>query len=284
MTHVPVLLHEVLDGLALQPGMRIVDATVGLGGHAKAMLERIQPEGTLIGFDRDMRNLAMTERRLDVFGDNVQLVNESFARMCEFVNAPVDAVLFDLGYSSAHVDDASRGFSFQNDGPLDMRYDLRQELTAADIVNGWSRENMASLFRTYGEEPRSADVAKAIHDARRVDRITRTSELADIVASAIKSRGKTHPATRIFQALRIAVNNEFGEIEKGIYAAADLLIPGGRMAIITFHSLEDALVKELVIKRHDLEKVNKHVIKPQYQETQRNRRARSAKLRIVKKI
>lgn len=284
MNHIPVLANEVIEGLALKPGMRVLDGTVGLGGHAELCLEATSPDGTLVGFDRDARNLAMAAEHLKRFGERVTLVRDSFGNIAERNVGTLDAALFDLGFSSVHVDDPSRGFSFMHEGPLDMRYDTTQELTAEAIVNGWSRDDLATILRRYGEEPRAPQIAKAIFDARRNQRIATTTQLADIISAVVPRFGKAHPATKTFQALRIVVNDEFGEIERGLAAVVDALKPGGRLAVITFHSLEDRLVK-LFMKQHaSLRPTTKKPVVPAYEEIRSNRRARSAKLRIAEKV
>lgn len=280
--HIPVLAQEILDLLQLKPGMTVVDGTVGLGGHAKLMLEQIGPTGKLIGFDRDARNLALAADNLRAFGKQVTLVNESFAQMQQHVQQ-ADAVLLDLGFSSVHVDDATRGFSFMADGPLDMRYDQRQTLTAEAIVNGWSREELATLFRRYGEEPKAIFIAKAIFEVRRKHRLTRTSELAELVESVVPRRGKTHPATKVFQALRIAVNDELGEVTKGLIAAGEVLKPGGRLAVISFHSLEDRTVKTWLKEQKTFLSLTKKPVVATRAEILTNPRSRSAKLRVAER-
>lgn len=283
MQHIPVLAKEVLEGLMLRPGARVLDGTVGLGGHAALMLEATSPDGTLVGFDRDARNLAAARENLSLFGNRVELINDSFGNLAGHSVGAFDAELFDLGFSSVHVDDASRGFSFQNDGPLDMRYDTRQELTAEEVVNSWSRDELTTIFRRYGEESMSPQAAKAIFEARRNDRITSTGQLADIISAVIPRRGKAHPATRVFQALRIVVNDELGEVERGLRAAIEALKPGGRIAVITFHSLEDRLVKNLLREYTNLAIITKKPLAATREEAKANPRARSAKLRIAEK-
>lgn len=283
LKHEPVLLKEVIDGLNLQENAVVVDATLGLGGHTRAILEST-PRARVIGFDRDARNLKLAQEELSDLSNRIEFVNDSFSSIGEHVKEPVDAVLFDIGFSSLHVDDPERGFSFMKDGPLDMRYDQSQELTAELIVNGWSKDELAELFRKLGEERFAPQIAKAIFQARRKERITRTSQLADVISSAVRRSGKHHPATKVFQALRIAVNDELGEVEKGMAAAVEVLKPGGRLAIISFHSLEDRLVKRFIKGHDELEPVHKKAIKPEFEETKTNPRARSAKLRIAKKI
>lgn len=282
--HIPVLMNEVIEGLSLHSGATVIDATVGLGGHAEMILARTSPDGKLIGFDRDDRNLSLAKDHLAPYADRITLINDSFGNMAEHSLGEIDAILFDLGFSSVHVDDAGRGFSFQQEGPLDMRYDQKQELTAETIINSWTKDELADLFYEYADETRSRQIAEEIVKARKVNRITTTTQLAEVIESVVKRSGKTHPATKVFQALRMAVNDELGEIKKGIYSGINLLKPGGRMAIITFHSTEDAFVKYQLKDDPRIELVNKKVIKPTYEETQSNPRSRSAKLRVVEKI
>ncbi len=282
--HIPVLAREVLDGLALKPGSRVLDGTIGLGGHAKLMLAVTSPDGELVGFDRDDRNLAVASERCAEFGDRVTFIHDSFGSIRTRDFGTFDGMLFDLGFSSVHVDDASRGFSFMKDGPLDMRYDTRQELSAETIVNTWSFDDLVTILRRFGEEPRSAIIAKAIVDARRQMRIDTTYQLAEIVASVVHRTGKIHPATKTFQALRIVVNDELGEVERGLLAAIAALKSGGRCAVITFHSLEDRLVKNLFKTQVGLKPITKKPIIATEAEMKENPRSRSAKLRIVEKI
>lgn len=281
--HLPVLANEVLEQLALKPGDRVLDATLGLGGHAKLMLEVTSPDGHLVGFDRDERNLKIARENLSSFGDRVTFIRDSFANIAEHNVGELDGSLFDLGFSSVHVDDPARGFSFMHDGPLDMRYDTTQELTAEAIVNSWSRDDLTTILRRYGEEPRCHQVAKAIFDARRAERITTTAQLANIVSSVVPRFGKAHPATKTFQALRIVVNDEFGQIERGLTAAIAATKAGGRIAVITFHSLEDRLVKILFKQSEELQLVSKKPITASKEELRGNPRSRSAKLRVVEK-
>lgn len=280
--HVPVLAKEIIDGLALAPGATVLDGTLGLGGHAQLILAATSPGGRLIGFDRDARNLATAKEQLAVFGERVTLVNDSFANTAAHDVPPLNGALLDLGFSSVHVDDASRGFSFMHDGPLDMRYDTRQELTAEMIVNSWAREDLSEIFRIYGEEPYATGIAKAITEARKRARITTTGQLAALISSlAGGKRGRIHPATRVFQALRIAVNDELGELTRGLAAITDRLQPGGRFAVITFHSLEDRIVKQFFRDDARLEALTKKPVVASRTEEIENPRARSAKLRIA---
>lgn len=280
--HVPVLATEVIAGLELKSGSTIIDGTLGLGGHTRLILEATAPHGVVIGIDRDDRNLATAKQRLAVYGERVRYVHSSFSAM-NTLGVSADGVLLDLGFSSVHVDAPERGFSFQNEGPLDMRYDTRGELTAEDIVNGWSKDDLATLLRRLGEEPAAHRIAKALFDARREQRITTTTQLADIISAVVPRRGKIHPATKTFQALRLAVNDELGEVEKGLVAAADVLKPGGILAVITFHSLEDRLVKHWLKDAEQFEVLSKKPIVPGRPEVVSNPRSRSAKLRLARK-
>ncbi len=288
-SHVPVLLDDVLRFLDPKPGEFFIDGTVGLGGHAKELVARVLPGGRLLAVDRDQDNLSLAKKRLAAHADRVVFVHDSFAHLAAQAYAHgfshARGVLLDLGFSSHHVDDPSRGFSFQTDGPLDMRYDRTQELTAEVIVNGWTKEELVRIFRVYGEERFAAKIAEAIVRARRRERIMTTLALAELIASVLPRRGKIHPATRVFQALRIAVNDELGEIERALPQALEALAPGGRLAVISFHSLEDRAVKRF-FKQHDgkeLTVLTKHVVTPTEDEIKRNPRARSAKLRAVEK-
>jgi 16S rRNA (cytosine1402-N4)-methyltransferase len=227
--------------------------------------------------------LHLARERLEAYGSRIQFAHDSYVHIAEYTKE-AHAILLDLGYSSVHVDDASRGFSFQVDGPLDMRYDVTSGVTAADIVNGWSRDDLTTLFRQYGEEPRAHQVAKAIFAARREMRVTRTVQLAQIVASVVPRTGKIHPATRVFQALRIAVNDELGAVERGIAAAFSVLVPKGRLAIISFHSLEDRIVKRAFAEMEQAVHITKKPIVASRKEQEENPRSRSAKLRIIEKI
>lgn len=283
MDHIPVLLEEVIDGMRLQSGMTVLDGTLGLAGHTRRILAETAPNGKVIGFDADDRNLALAKEQLGALGERVTFIHSSYGDVAAHDVPQLDAALLDLGFSSVHVDDAARGFSFLREGPLDMRYDTRREATAEAIVNSWTREELASIFRVYGEERYAPQIAKAICEARKKQRFTTTTQLADFILDlAGGRRGKIHPATKVFQALRIAVNDELGELERGLQGITEKLRPGARFAVITFHSLEDRVVKNF-FKEH-LHNVTKKPIVGTDEEIRTNPRARSAKLRIAEKM
>jgi 16S rRNA (cytosine1402-N4)-methyltransferase len=290
--HQPVLLREVLEGLSPLPGWNIVDATVGGGGHAAALLDATSPGGTLLGLDRDSAAVAAASATLARFGSRARLVEGDYADIAEHVRAagfgPVHAILADCGLSSLQLDDPSRGFSFRSDGPLDMRFSLRGSTTAADIVNQEGEEALADLFFTLGEERASRRVARRIVERRRVRPFETTADLAEVVARSVGGRhGRIHPATRVFQALRIAVNGELESLDRLLASASTVLAPGGRLAIIAFHSLEDRRVKRAFREGADAGtwtlRTKKPVV-PTRAECLENPRSRSAKLRIAERI
>ena len=304
--HEPVLLEEVL--LALQPaaGRLYVDGTVGGGGHAEAILEASGPDGRLVGFDRDNWALAAAARRLKRFGDRLELHREPFAGLAKcLAKASCDGVLLDLGVSSPQLDEAERGFSFQVEGPLDMRMDRRQPVSAAQLVNELEAGELATIFWELGGERRSRRIARAIVEQRDMQRIETTLQLADTVERACPRRGaRTHPATGVFQALRMAVNDELGQVQAGLDAAWSVLKPGGCLAVITFHSGEDRLVKQFSRRlakpytvRGDVDvpelrepreplarELSRKAIKPSDAEVGRNPRSRSAQMRAMEKL
>ena len=248
LAHAPVLTEETLRYLAVQPGGRYVDATVGAGGHAAAILREAEPGGLLLGLDADPKALEIAARTLAPFDDAVRLVNENFrelARVCAQYNfQPTHGILFDLGVSSMQLNTPERGFSFQAEAPLDMRFGPAQALTAADIVNTFDEEEIADIIWRYGEERLSRRIARNIVRARP---LTTTTELASVVARAMPGgRQKIHPATRTFQGLRIAVNDELTSLETALGQARDVLGEGGRLVVIAFHSLEDRIVKQFL--------------------------------------
>jgi 16S rRNA (cytosine1402-N4)-methyltransferase len=304
--HEPVLLEEVL--LALQPaaGRLYVDGTVGGGGHAEAILEASGPGGRLVGFDRDDWALAAAARRLKRFGDRLELHREPFAGLAKcLAKASCDGVLLDLGVSSPQLDEAERGFSFQVEGPLDMRMDRRQPVSATQLVNELEAGELATIFWELGGERRSRRIARAIVEQRDMQRIETTLQLADTVERACPRRGaRTHPATGVFQALRMAVNDELGQVQAGLDAAWSVLKPGGCLAVITFHSGEDRLVKQFSRRlakpytvRGDVDvpelrepreplarELSRKAVKPSDAEVGRNPRSRSAQMRAMEKL
>ncbi len=285
--HVPVLSNDVLHYLDPKPGNSYLDLTAGYGGHAETILARTKTPGKAVMVDRDQQAIndltmrfkgqGVTIRHQDYYSASRELLDEK---------RQFDVIMVDLGVSSPHLNQASRGFSIALSGPLDMRMDQSQELTAAQIVNTFNVKDLAEILRSYGEEPKSRQIASAIIRNRP---ITTTDELADIVARAWPGYSKVHPATRTFQALRIAVNDELGQLEKSLPLWIKLLNPGGRIAVISFHSLEDRLVKKAFQEaggnRYDAELnlLTKHPLKPGKNELVSNPRARSAKLRAAVK-
>lgn len=247
--HIPVMPKEVLDLLRCKPGGTYVDATVGLGGHAEAILQKIQPGGQLIGIDRDKETLEKAQMRLKPFASSLRLLHDNYKNLPLILNnlagQPVDGILADLGVSSYQLLSPERGFSFQSDVMLDMRMDRTQQWTAADLVNRLSESELADIIYRYGEERLSRRIAAAIVQERRKAPITRCSQLAEIISRVLRVRGHQpiHPATRTFQALRIAVNEELEGLEEFLSEAFGFLKPGGRMVVIAFHSLEDRIVK-----------------------------------------
>lgn len=293
--HKPVLLREILENLPLPPGAVVIDATLGLGGHAKEILQKIGPTGRLLGFDWDARNRELASGNLSEF-PNFTLVPYSFSHMrkqCEKQGVKqIDAILFDLGISSAHLDDETRGFSYRFDAPLDLRMDIQKKRTAADILSDSSEEELADIFWKYGEERGARTIAKAVCEQRKISPIHTTKDLFSVIET-VHHKNPKKTASRIFQALRIVVNGEMEEIESAIPQAIGLLKPGGRIAVISFHSLEDRLVKNIFRERHmsrdenekkQWQRVNKHVIIPSDTEIAENPRARSAKLRLLENV
>ena len=290
--HVPVLLAEVLAHLRPGPGGRILDATVGPGGHAEAILRAMEPAGTLVGIDRDGEALAQAAERLAPFGERVRLIqgrHEELARLLP-PGDTFDGILFDLGASSLQLDSAERGFSFGREGSLDMRMDRGEGETAAHLVARLAERPLADLIFRWGEERWSRRIARAIVEARRLGPIESTTALAAIVARAVPRRAwprHIHPATRTFQALRIAVNDELAGLGPALEEAAARLRPGGRMAVISFHSLEDRIVKQTwrsLAASGSMRIVTKRPTTPGDAELAENPRARSAKLRSLERV
>jgi 16S rRNA (cytosine1402-N4)-methyltransferase len=286
--HTPVLLHEVVEALHPSPGGCIVDCTIGPGGHAEALLEQLGPSGLLIGIDADPDAIEFSRSRLARFGASVILVNRSFTDITEVCHEhgvrTVDGILFDLGLSSTQIDTPERGFSFQRDAPLDMRFDPSQELTASDIVNAYPEPELARIIWEYGEERRARRIARHIVRSRP---ITSTARLARLLEQVLGSRrGRIHVATRTFMALRIAVNRELDSLRSALVQTPDLLAPGGRLAVISYHSLEDRIVKDFMRSQARdcaLHLVSRKVIRPGSLEIESNPRSRSAKLRIAER-
>lgn len=305
--HIPVLRAEVLAFLRPGDGKRFIDCTVGGGGHAEALLDASAPTGTLLGFDADPAAVARAAATLARFGERVRLVDESYVNLLEVASRerflPADAILLDLGLSSDQLETAERGFSFQKEAPLDMRFDPRTGETAADLVNGLPEGELADIIYRFGEERRSRAVARAIVNERATRRIESTRQLAGIVTRVVGGRpGGIHPATRTFQALRIAVNHELEAVETVLPQAVEALAPGGRLAVISFHSLEDRIVKQFM--RHEaagcicppglptcvcghkprLALVTKKPAAATAAEAATNPRSRSAKLRVAERL
>ena len=251
--HRPVLLQEALEALCVRPDGFYVDATYGRGGHARAILERLDRRGRLTVIDRDPQAVAAA-RAAHGGDDRVTVLHDSFANLASAVAAPglVDGLLLDLGVSSPQLDQPDRGFSFTRDGPLDMRMDTSSGESAAEWLARAKVDEISDVIRRYGEERQPRRIARAIDNARRDTPITRTGQLARILSAAIPARDpKRHPATRVFQAIRIHVNDELGQLEAALDASLELLAPGGRLCVISFHSLEDRLVKRFM-RRHSL--------------------------------
>ena len=307
--HVSILLHECLDALEIKPDGVYMDATLGGAGHSLRIAERLGEGGRLICIDRDDAALANAETRLAPVRSRVTLAKSDFRRLDEVLVeqglAGADGILFDLGVSSPQLDEAERGFSYMQDAPLDMRMDRQQALTAYDVVNGWSREDIRRILFEYGEERYAPLIAAAIERRRAEKPIETTGELVEIIRGAMPAaalREKQHPAKRSFQAIRIAVNDELGAVREAMTKAIDVLNPGGRLAVITFHSLEDRIVKEafktaaqgctcprdfpvcVCGKKPRVKIISRKPILPGAGEVQENARARSAKLRVCEKL
>lgn len=309
--HIPVLVSEVVEGLDVRPGGAYLDATVGGAGHAVEILRDSAPDGRLLGLDRDPEATARARERLRTFQARTEIVQASYVELLSVAERegflPLDGVLFDLGFSSWQIDDPARGFAFGKDGPLDMRFDPTDPgPTAADLVNQLPEPELVSLLFRYGEEPRSRQIARAIVSARP---LTTTSELAEVVTAAVGgrsgpswSRSPVHPATLTFQALRIAVNRELEALESALPDALEALRAGGRLAVISFHSLEDRIVKQFMRResrdcicapelpicqcdhQRTLRELTRKPIGPTEAEVAANPRSRSAKLRVAEKL
>ena len=307
--HKSVLLYETVDSLNIKPDGIYVDGTLGGGGHAYEVLKRLGPKGRLIGIDQDADAIQAASGRLKEYGEKVTIVRSNYRNIKEVLSSlgieKVDGIYLDLGVSSYQLDTAERGFTYRENAPLDMRMDQRNEKTAADIVNEYSEMELYRIIRDYGEDRFAKNIAKHIVKARQEKRIETTDELVEIIKAAIPARVRAeggHPAKRTFQAIRIELNHELEVLDESIDTMVDLLNPGGRLSIITFHSLEDRIVKTGLAefakgctcppdfpvcvcgKTPDIRLVNKKPILPSREEIEENPRARSAKLRVCERV
>jgi len=307
MRHIPVLLNEVLEGLNLKKAAKVIDCTLGDGGHSEAIMDIIGPRGKLLGLDADPESLLRAKRFLYRFEDQIVFIRENFANLKKTATEndflQVDGILFDLGWSSPQFAERSRGFSFDKDEPLNMRYDNKCQVfgnencvDAAHIVNEYNLEDLVWIFKNYGEEDLSIEIAQAILKERKNKKITTSKDLTEIVLEVYRQKLRTdkeipwvgglHPATKVFQALRIAVNNELEILSNVLPDAFELLKSGGRLAVISFHSLEDRIIKHFFqsLPYAKAKIITKKPITATEQEINQNPRARSAKLRIIEKI
>lgn len=286
MEHIPVLLEEVLRGLDSRTGDHIIDCTLGDGGHTMALLSRIGSSGRILAIDLDKRNIDLFKKRYPDALAHVTLAQGNFSRVRDIALAnafnSVQGILLDLGWSSRQFSESGRGFSFMTDEPLDMRLDTHQEETAADVLNNLSLEDLGRIFREYGEEPRWREVAQAVQARRNRHPFKTTGDIVDVIESIIKRCGALNPSTRVFQALRVRVNHELENLQSALPQAFELLAPHGRLAVISFHSLEDRLVKRFAKQCNGII-ITKKPITASHAEVLKNRRARSAKLRIIQK-
>ena len=306
--HVPVLYDEVMEALNIRADGIYVDGTVGGGGHSSGICERLSEKGTLIAVDRDTAALTAAKERLEAYKCTKKFIHANYSDVDEIANSAdnkVSGILLDLGVSSFQLDTAERGFSYMHDAPMDMRMNEEDALTAYDVVNNYSEKELVRIIREYGEENWASRIAKFIVDARKVEPIATTGQLVEIIKAAIPAKARRtgpHPAKRTFQAIRIEVNAELDHLRKAVEHLPDILEPGGRIAIITFHSLEDRIVKNAFDKRlnpctcpkefpvcvcgkvADVKKVTRKPIEPSEEELEINPRARSAKLRVLEKL
>lgn len=291
--HIPVMVGEIIDYLNLAPGKTIVDATIGTAGHARAIVERIVPGGRLIGIDRDEDSLAQAKERLKDFSSACEFVHGSFGDIDDIMKklniSNIDGILFDLGLSSYQLDDPERGFSFQNEGPLDMRFDRNSYISAYDLINNLNEEEISTMLWTFGQERWHNRIARFLVEERRKHAVTTTRELSEIVVRAIPRKYRhyrIHPATRTFQAVRIAVNRELETIETGLTKAIGLLNASGRICVISFHSLEDRIAK-LVFRKHaasgEIKIITPKPQLPTESERIENPSSRSSKLRVAER-
>lgn len=296
MYHEPVLLKEAIELLNPQPGKNFIDCTLGDGGHTIEILKQTAPDGKILAFELDKKAIAVAEERLEKEGlaDRVEVINDNFRNLKKYVaGKKIDGILADLGLRSGQLEEGGGGFSFKSDEPLDMRFG-EQGMSASEIVNTYSAGELSKIFREYGEEKNNLLIARAITEARRERRIKTTGELAEIILDFYRHKLKTkkeipwvggiHPATRVFQALRIEANDELGALKQLLEDGVGILSSGGRMAVISYHSLEDRIVKRFYRTSPHLVILTKKPIQPSEEEAHKNRRARSAKLRIAQRI
>ncbi len=304
--HISVLLNEAIDNLNIEDGKTYIDMTLGFGGHSALILERV-PNGKLIAFDKDIEAINYSKEKLSKIGNNFELINTGFINVKEELEKrgiKPNGFLFDLGVSSVEIDDPERGFSYTKNGKLDMRMDKESPLTAEIIVNTYSVEKLTDIFRKYGEEKHALKIASLIEEERKIKPISTTLELVDIIDRCYpyKEKRNTHPAKKVFQAIRIEVNNELEEFEKALNDSLDLLEVGGRVVVITFHSLEDRICNNIFkerVKEDELLKgmpnipdnfkpnfklITKKPIIPAMEEIESNKRSKSAKMRVIEKI
>ena len=302
--HEPVLLRETVEYLAVRPGCTYIDLTVGEGGHARAMLQQAMPGGRLLGIDLDPMALERARHRLQAYGESCSLVHGNYSHVEQLASVLVfsepDGILMDLGLSSFQLESTGRGFSFQRDEPLDMRFDWESGPSAADIINSYPADVLAKILTLYGQEPRARSIAKAVVQQRP---IRSTMELANLVARASGGRrGPIHPATRTFQALRLAVNSELDNLKAGMTQAMKLLKRGGRLVVISYHSLEARIIKEAIAQEAkgcicpprapictcghtpSIKIVTRKAVAPSPEEVRRNPRSRSARMRVVEHL
>ena len=299
--HISVLLNESIEYLNIRPDGTYIDATLGYAGHSGEILARLETEGFLFAFDQDIDAVTYSTNKLSAIGNNFKIFHTNFKNMKDFINTKVDGILFDLGVSSPQLDEQERGFSFHKDAPLDMRMDKREKLSAKEVVNTYSLEKLIDILYVYGEEANAKSIAKGIVSSRPINS---TLELAEVIKNNVplSYRRKGNPCRKTFQAIRIEVNNELGILENSLLNAFSLLKKGGRLCVITFHSLEDRIVKNTfnnLSKESELAKklpvvpdelkpkgklITKKPIVPTEEELELNKRSRSAKLRVIEKL
>jgi 16S rRNA (cytosine1402-N4)-methyltransferase len=290
--HIPVLLNEVIKLLDPKENENFIDATLGEGGHTLALLQKTSPAGKVLGIDLDPETLEIAHRKLHAFGERLVLANNNFKNLEEIIAdnkfKEISGIVFDLGMSSRDIDEAGRGFSFLKDEPLLMNFGSDTMLTAEHIVNGWPESELEKIIRLYGEEKFSRQIARAIIARRIVKPIKTTFDLVEVIENATPNfyhHGRIHPATRTFQALRIAVNDELNSIQKGLESSLKILSSGAKIAVISFHSLEDRIVKNFFRDNKNILKIlTKKPVVPAQVEVLNNPRARSGKLRVAQKI